>query len=391
MNVKNILITFLLLLVIGCTRKNIDAIKPVINDENAITVELFYNKSNYRFGDIKMSEFVDSVKFIILEEIDESLINRIENIIFTQEYVIVVDRSQGVIFFFDWDGKFVRKISRKGQGPGEYLYMQSCMIDEQQQLIIYDIQARKMLFYDLDGNFLRQISNFCEGALIRSIINLPNGHFLCYTYNLIGQVDQKYIGLWEVDHDGKFLRNHFTYKVILPVVHGGSLNFQQLQNGTISIKDQIHNDIYHYHNGIVERFITYNIKENRLPDMIDVEVYEDLPQIIRSSPHEKGDYIISLWYDEDSQPFFSLFSKKNQEIRYWDGYYSYDTNVSGIMYMLVDSNKSNLLVCNLNKDAINVYLADPNLPESVRNTLESLSQEIGDSDNPVLELLYIKE
>ncbi|MCL2738371.1 MAG: 6-bladed beta-propeller [Bacteroidales bacterium] len=384
-------IVLLLVLIIGCTRDR-DEFKPLVSDKNAVTIQLSNRKADYKLEPIKMSEFVDSVKFIQLEETGESLIGSINKIFFTATYVIVEDRQQNTVFFFDQNGKYLKKISRKGRGPGEYLSLSSCMFDERkQQLIIYDILAKKILFYDLFGNFVKEIPEFSENVIIRDIINLPNGHFLCYTPDLVGKVDAKYTGLWEVDADGRFLRNYFTYNIILPVAFKFESNFQQLQNKTISLVDQIHNDIYHYHNGVVEKYISYNIKGNKLWGLKGIDLAKNERNIMAFKTQEKGDYIITLWADEANQMLFSLFSKKDKEVRYWDAYYTYDAAIPGVLFVPVDSNRPDMLVCKLNGNIIDRYLADPNLPESVRKALEPYSSPITGSANPVLELLYIKQ
>jgi len=389
-----ILIALLVLQLAGCAG-DVDRLKPKVSDENAVTIQLFNNKADYKFESLKMSEFIDSVKFVILEETDESLLMYIRKIFFTPEYIIVVDAGAGAVFFFNLDGKYVRKISERGRGPGEYTALSSCMFDEQkQQLIIYDSKAKKMIFYDLLGNFLREISGFCDGALIRDIINLPNGNFLCYTFDLVGQVDEKYTGLWEVDADGIFVRSYFNYEFVLPVTFGFLSHFQQLQNGTISIRDQIHNDIYHYRDGTLDKYISYDIKGSKLPQTVGSDFVEDNRNIRADKHHETDNYIISLWLDETypaRQTFFSLFSKKSKEVIYWDAFHSYDDAFPGVLSWLRDSNRSDILVCELNRERINEHLANRDLPELAKNALTHLLQELGDSENQVLELLYFKK
>ena len=399
-------ITLLYLLIAGCASNNsIDELKPKVNDKNAITIELFNNKADYKLEPIKMSEFVDSVKFIILEETNESLIKYPDRIFFTQEQIIVVDTDLGTIFFFDWNGKYIKKISKRGQGPGEYFGM-SCMFDEQKQhLIVHDNHLRKMLFYDMSGNLIREIPNFCEGTILRDVINLNNGNFLCYEFDGIEIVNEKYVGLWEVDADGKFIRSYFTYNVILPKFYGTKAYLQRLKDETISIRDNYHQDIYHYKNEAVEKYISYKIEGNKLPRYIGMTTRDgdpaDMHNIHAYSHQEKGDYIITLWLDESFprvQTFFGLFSKTNREVlRYWDAFYSYDPAVPAVMSHPVDSNSPDIFVCALRSVSeaagigINKYLSDKNIPEQTRNALESVVKELAKSENPVLELLYIKK
>jgi len=392
MSIKNkISITFLSLCTLGCVSQKPDELKPFVNGRSVATIELSNNKSDYKMEPINMSEFVDSVKFIVLEETEECLIKSPYKIFFTPEQVIAVDRDLATIFFFDWNGKYIKKISRKGRGAGEYVSMASCMFDEQkQELLVYDMLAKKILFYDLSGNYLRDIPQFSDGVFINDIINLPNGHFLCYKYNDVGKADEKYTGLWEVDAEGQFLSNYFSYKVVLPFVHGAP-HFQQIQNGVISLRDNTHNDLYHYHDGVVERYISYNIKGSKLPEQIGVTMALENKNIRASRSEEKGNYIVTLWVDEANQILFSLFSKRTKTVRYWDGYYSYDANIPGVMHYSITSNSSDILVCYLGKEDIDKHLANQNLPESTRSTLERQLKKMEKSENPVLELLYIKQ
>lgn len=68
----------------------------------------------------------------------------------------VVDRFRvPSVYAFDTTGKFLDRLHRPGQGPGEYAQLQSVAINPfAQSLDIYDRGGRKVLRYDLEGNFL---------------------------------------------------------------------------------------------------------------------------------------------------------------------------------------------------------------------------------------------
>ena len=400
---KLVTLIILCIYISGCVTFRTDELRPVVNNKNAVSIEIFNNRDNLQPGPINLSEFADSVAFIILEETDESLLSsqNINRVFFTSDYIIVVQNGHGAfgaIFFFDRNGKYVRQISRRGQGPGEYTSMWSVMFDEQnQQLIVYDMHPKRILFYDIYGNFIRDISNFSHGAVIRDITNLSNGHFLCYRFDALGgNVDQRFNGLWEVDGNGNFLRNYFMYDVQLPVMFPGVPvpAFQTLTNGTVNLKDHIHNDIYNinYHKGTVEKYISYEIRGNKYINLIgaDVEMLRINRNITAWIVQEKGDYIITYWIDEERRLLFSLFSKKTKKIRFWDAFFSYDADIPGVIHLPVSSNSPNILVFTLDPDIIDDFLADSNLPESTRNQLSVLSQKVKGTENPILGLVYIK-
>jgi hypothetical protein len=63
----------------------------------------------------------DKMKIITLEDTDESLIGRVDNIKATDDYLFILDKSFArKLLLFDKDGKYLRQIGRFGGGPTEY-------------------------------------------------------------------------------------------------------------------------------------------------------------------------------------------------------------------------------------------------------------------------------
>lgn len=57
---------------------------------------------------------VAEVTFIPLETTDNSLIKEYSHITINSDKIVVSDHSQGQIFIFDRNGKFINKVARKG-------------------------------------------------------------------------------------------------------------------------------------------------------------------------------------------------------------------------------------------------------------------------------------
>jgi hypothetical protein len=104
---------------------------------------------------LSLSEIAEEIVTIDLELTDESLINpdRIERVLLCENYMIVAERDK--ILVFDKDGKFVRSIGRRGQGPGEYTSIRSVALDKKNKRLFVS-GGRKIVCYDLDGNFVRE-------------------------------------------------------------------------------------------------------------------------------------------------------------------------------------------------------------------------------------------
>jgi hypothetical protein len=111
---KNALL-FCLLFYLGCNNKN-----------NRQTENIGLPTANLVGGiedkgtTMLFSEIFEDITFIPLEATSESLLDRNCSFFFSDKYIVVKD-GHYQLFLFNIKGKFIRKISCRGQGPGEYL------------------------------------------------------------------------------------------------------------------------------------------------------------------------------------------------------------------------------------------------------------------------------
>ena len=108
---------------------------------------------------LPLSEIAEEVKAIDLELTDESLLtsSRIQRILLCDGNIIVQDRQ--TIMLFNNEGKFIRTIGSRGQGPGEYNNMGGIAVDEQKKHLIIPGGNGRLLRYDLEGNFIASSSD----------------------------------------------------------------------------------------------------------------------------------------------------------------------------------------------------------------------------------------
>lgn len=57
---------------------------------------------------------------------------------------------------FEKDGKFVRNLYKKGQGPGEMSYVRACLTTEK-NVIVHTDSPNRLLFFDYDGRYEKEI------------------------------------------------------------------------------------------------------------------------------------------------------------------------------------------------------------------------------------------
>jgi hypothetical protein len=99
-------------------------------------------------------DYFSSIELIPLETSPDVLIAGITKIINHQDKWYMMDKPQSIIFVFDRTGKFLFKIDKKGQGPGEYAFISNFNINPfTGKLELLDPSGR-LNIYDLSGNYI---------------------------------------------------------------------------------------------------------------------------------------------------------------------------------------------------------------------------------------------
>lgn len=107
--------------------------------------------------DFKITSEFNSAKFIQLQATDECIISDIKRIISVEDMLVVLTTDEEILCFNKDDGKFLRKIGNKGEGPGEYLQIGDIYYNDKDGSInVIDVLKKSMVAYSLDG---KHISN----------------------------------------------------------------------------------------------------------------------------------------------------------------------------------------------------------------------------------------
>jgi hypothetical protein len=125
------------------------------------------NIDSIRSVELKLSNF-SNVRYIPLETTDDCLIGNINKALIRNNRIYVADFDQAfALFVFDLQGKFLFKIARMGQGPGEYVSFRDFDIQSNGDIYMFDHFGRKFLLFDSEGEYLRDmgtdytLSSFC--------------------------------------------------------------------------------------------------------------------------------------------------------------------------------------------------------------------------------------
>ena len=127
-----------------------------------------------------LSEAASKVDIVPLEVTDESLLGEIYHLQITENDIWVHHYKDKCICRFSRSGKFLNKVGKIGQGPGEFIQLSDFFIDEKHREIYIVSASRGIFVYDFDGNFKRQPTRTIVETMFGSIFNqfmIYNNHF----------------------------------------------------------------------------------------------------------------------------------------------------------------------------------------------------------------------
>ncbi len=104
-------------------------------------------------------ELEDDLTIAGSEEDDQQILQNIVTLdVDAEGRIYVLDELAGNIKLFSPDGRFLRTMGQKGQGPGEFGFPIMLLITPAEEILVHDMGQRAIKFLDLQGNYLRQIS-----------------------------------------------------------------------------------------------------------------------------------------------------------------------------------------------------------------------------------------
>jgi hypothetical protein len=96
----------------------------------------------------------------------------------SQGNIYVVEQYSASDFFiykFSPTGEFIKKLGKKGQGPGEVQGISGVVVNKSGHLLIADRSTGKLLEFDADGNLIKEIK---AHHVMQEVVPLENGNYL---------------------------------------------------------------------------------------------------------------------------------------------------------------------------------------------------------------------
>lgn len=111
--------------------------------------------ANAKWFEGDFHELIEDVYYVALDTQMEALFAEKTKLLFSENKIIVFDRRLQKVVVFDEDGRFLFKIHRPGEGPGEYMGLWTIAYDQEFDELILASMG-KILWFNGSGNFLRE-------------------------------------------------------------------------------------------------------------------------------------------------------------------------------------------------------------------------------------------
>lgn len=421
---KNISLTLLILLCCSCQHKQ-PSESPIAEEaqdvSSCVEIEL---GNNLKDSGEKMlfSDLVEDVEFVKLETTNASLLGNICKILLFNDHLFIqtmgVDNSNALISVFDRNGKFIRKIGRIGQGPGEYRLARDIAVND--SLLFINVNwLRKIMVYNWHtGKFVKDIPISREVECISSLEDNCIALYPGSPSTPKREKDKNFFSAVVLSYDGKekLIRNktiletdescvdqYINYTTFSsPYLYQNTSNYYDDINDTIyAIKPNEIRPVYHINKGeykmpICDYFVGKKYFSEGYAYIHGMTFLETSSSFCMDfsyrrrkwiARYDKANGALTCWAQE------ARIERGGDHIVYGGGFYNDVLGGAAPIWRTLDGGKYIFNIINQgnldNWPLEKLKSASVKFPEK-RDQLVKLLEEYGEDDNPIIVLYKLK-
>ncbi|MEA4918849.1 6-bladed beta-propeller [Proteiniphilum sp.] len=267
-------------------------------------------------GSINLSELFSDISYIPLETTDHSLIGEISDILKYKGRFYILDKDiSRSVFCFNESGKFLFKINRVGEGPGEYKSLGGFTVDtDNEQLLLHDTSRKQVLHFSLDGEYIESHRVEFEA---RRISYIPGGYFAFYCDYITNRDlfnEGRYPNLIITDRDFKTYSTdlYFSENANGSAIPTAIQCFSRHDAVALSLIESLNDTIFHISKEGATPYLYINFKNNQRTEEMEILMNTPEPDLdinaIVDFVRENG--ICDIFYfAESANKVFFAYSK----------------------------------------------------------------------------------
>lgn len=356
---------------------------------NKDTDHNFTNVSvNLEEKSIKLSELFETIMPVYMETNDSSLIGENPKVLFTKRYIFI--RTNNTIKIFDFEGKFLRSIDRKGEGSEEYIGISDFYVNEKPERIeILDTRQKKVLSYNYDGEFLGDVSlSFWGNEITRDAENnlfvysgYDRNEDNIYKFNVIDEKERHSFN--EIDEK----KSQFLHIM-------NQIYFHKNFDDDILFFEPFNDTIYTLHNSTIKPKYVISYNGHNVPESFYTNNdFSDVFEFFQE--YNKHDYVNSTYNVIESNDKLLFYCRKGGE-KYLVVYDKTDKTAHSYNKIVDDLFSDGLELPFQNEDFL--FFAENNVvlffvqsywlieqkDKIVSDNFKLIMQDLNEEDNPVL-------
>lgn len=110
-------------------------------------------------GTLNFSQFIDSIRYVVLETTPQNIIGKIGKLWVTDQRIWVMDKQATRVWVFDPNGNFLFGFCQQGRGPGELRRLNTMIVAEERNRVYLSDPGKSIQVFDTTGKFIEQIQS----------------------------------------------------------------------------------------------------------------------------------------------------------------------------------------------------------------------------------------
>ncbi len=284
----------LLFFYISCSNKDVKVVNAQCSHKLMLTKELLDTKRVY-------SDVFKNATLIQLDTTTEALYGEISSFKIVRDTIYIFDRQiSKSLYIFSLNGSFIRKISRIGRGPGEYIHPVDFDIRESNgEILILDWTSKKLLTYDKKGNFKTDIKlhgRFTSFSVFEDKVYCLNSFPL--------KLEDQMLQCYSLSGKHNFSALKAKSVPVDKLIFRYGSNFYK-NNDQIRFIVSEKNIVYSFKNDTISPFLSLNFSKDLLKD------YKILPSLYAYSENNSFAFFKTI---KNYMPYDILYNFKTKEI-----------------------------------------------------------------------------